>query len=123
MRSIGACGGEAFAGDYPGHAFLAEVTQGVLMEFLMLARQGTYTTREIIEAMTAGVAGGGLTSVSVGCAAELEDDLGETLFRTFEDLLLERLQDAWDAGDQRQVNDIRAAAYQFGLERIMELQS
>jgi hypothetical protein len=95
-------------------------------EFLAAALGGAYTTREVVLTMTAVIQGGTMGWRGPDCLEPqpFADD-AEALLVQFEDVLLKRLEIAWNMPDTQaadrlaELGQIAAAAYQFGLGRVI----
>ena len=95
-------------------------------QFLSAALGGAYDTREVIFTMTSVIQGGTMGWRGPECLEpqEFADD-AEALLVQFEDVLLKRLEYAWLMPDSQaserlaELAQIAAAAYQFGLGRVI----
>ncbi len=122
----------------PTWAMLQSVMLNTMRTFLNAADAGAYGTAAVIGAMTVWIQGGSLGWRADGCLDDSAAGDGVVdVFLKFEDVLLERLLAATNVGDpELPLNDtdpeakaaddeirlIYAAAYQFGLPRVIDAQ-
>lgn len=113
--------GEQGAG--PAWEMLRSVLIHTADRFLGAAASGAYSTVDVVDAMSMLLQGGLLGWRGDECLEPTDDDARSDLFVRFEDILLARLEQAWEIPDQMtrqsEIQVIAGAAYQFGLQRVI----
>ena len=110
----------------PAWQMLHDVLVQVAHRFLEMAYGGTYTTREVISTMAAIFQGAVLGWRGSDCLDTYEGDPSASLMSEFEDVLVVRLEGvltkaAFDPEARREVDMIAAAAYQYGMSRVLAM--
>ncbi|MCI0346938.1 MAG: hypothetical protein L0221_16090, partial [Chloroflexi bacterium] len=104
----------------PAWAMLQSVMFNTIRVFLVAAESGAYTTRDVIRTIAIWIQGGSLGWRADDCLApNTSSDGAMDLFVKFEDVLLERYEVAQGAGETTEMQMIAAAAYQYGLPRVI----
>jgi hypothetical protein len=110
----------------PIWALLRETMLSAAYQFLAAAYTDAYSTRDVIFTMTSVIQGGTMGWRGPECLEpQAFADDAEGLLVKFEDVLLKRLEYAWMMDDSRaaerlaELAQIAAAAYQFGLGRVI----
>ena len=108
----------------PAWQMLHDVLVQVAHRFLEMAAGEAYTTREVISTMAAIFQGAVLGWRGSDCLDTYEGDPAASLMSEFEDVLMVRLEAvidkaAFDPAAQREVEMIAAAAYQYGMSRVL----
>jgi hypothetical protein len=99
---------------------LQSVTFNTIRRFLDAADTGAYSTTDLITAIGIWIQGGSLGWRASDCLeVNASSDGAMDLFVKFEDILLERYEIAKDGHDIGQLKQIAAAAYQYGLPRVI----
>jgi hypothetical protein len=84
------------------------------------ADSGAYSTRDVITAIGIWIQGGSLGWRASDCLdINASSDGAMDLFVKFEDVLLKRYEIAAEYGVTQEMNQIAAAAYQYGLPRVI----
>jgi hypothetical protein len=93
------------------------------IEYLEAALGGAYPTYDVISVMTAISQGGTLGWRGPDCLEPAYRDDTDQIATLFEDVMLKRLELAWEIPDAQErtaeITRIAAAAYQFGLSRVI----
>jgi hypothetical protein len=104
----------------PAWAMLRSVLLNTVRTFLDAARNEAYTSREIVRTLGLWLQGGSLGWREADCLAvnEFNDD-ALALTTRFEDVLIDRFMAATQANETSETALIAAAAYQYGLPRLI----
>jgi hypothetical protein len=94
---------------------LQSVMFNAMNQFLSAAAHGAYSTRDVITAVSIWIQGGSLGWRDDVCLDVTPTDGAMDLFVKFEDVLLDR----YATGDSADRSRIAAAAYQYGLQRVI----
>ena len=110
----------------PAWQMLRDILVQVAHSFLQSAYGGTYTTRDVIGTMAAIFQGAVLGWRGSECLETYEGDPATSLMTDFEDVLVVRLEAVlgkagFDPEAQREVDMIAAAAYQYGMTRVLAM--
>lgn len=101
-------------------AMLQSIMFNTIRMFLSAAESGAYSTRDVITAIAIWVQGGSLGWRGDTCLdANTSSDGAMDLFVKFEDVLLKRYEIARENGVTQEMNQIAAAAYQYGMPRVI----
>jgi hypothetical protein len=91
--------------------------------FFQAALAGAYSTRDVILTLTTVLQGGALGWRGEECLEPTQAEDTDGILVLAEDVLLERLAQAWEIGDvgkrNAEIAQIAAAAYQFGMPRLI----
>ena len=101
-------------------SMLQSVMFNTMRVFLNAADSGAYSTRDVIAAVAIWIQGGSLGWRADDCLSPNDASEGAMdLFVKFEDVLLKRYEIAKEYGDTQEMNQIAAAAYQYGMARLI----
>jgi hypothetical protein len=107
----------------PIWAMLRSTLIHAAIEYLEAALGGAYATYDVISVMTAISQGGTLGWRGPDCLEPSYRDDTDRIATLFEDVMLNRLELAWEIPDPNErtaeISRIAAAAYQFGLGRVI----
>ena len=101
-------------------AMLQSIMFNTIRMFLNAAELGAYSTRDVITGIAIWVQGGSLGWRGDTCITANESSEGAMdLFVKFEDVLLKRYEIAKEFNVTQEMNQIAAAAYQYGMPRLI----
>ena len=101
-------------------AMLQSVMFNTMRVFLNAAESGAYSTRDVIDAIAIWIQGGSLGWRGDTCLdPNTSSDGAMDLFVKFEDVLLKRYEIAKEYSVTQEMNQIAAAAYQYGMPRLI----
>jgi len=106
----------------PAYNMLQSVMFNVMHTFLGTADKGAYTTQDVIYVATMFLQSTALgwRGASGECLEPNQyDDTAHDIFVKVEDVLIERYHLAVEAGDQKEIDAIVAAAYHFMMPRLL----
>ena len=106
----------------PTYELLRSIVTKAVVTFAETAMTGAYRTSDVIDVAILLVesAAVGFRNPSGECSGAGPDEASIGALNTLEDVLLRRYRLAEDAGDRAEMATISAAAYQLGMQRIME---
>jgi hypothetical protein len=107
----------------PAYYMLRSVMFNVMYTFLNAADKGAYETQDVITLATMFLqsASLGWRGPSGDCLEpNVNEDAALDIFTRVEDVLIERYRQAVEAGDQKDIDAIVAAAYHFMMPRLLE---